>query len=141
MKIEFEISKKNVILLINSLRYALGATSNPANRVKLQKIIDEVIKDAKVSEEIIRQLKFFLQNSKGVNPERLKSKVKLKDILPINYLQQMGGLEAVCNNILMNIKNAFKPGAKTYRIPLYKVKDCKVVGDVTKLIQDAFESI
>src|SRR6056297_767582 len=101
MKIEFDISKKDVILLLNSLRYALKSTPNPNQKKKLQNIIDEVIIDAKITDEIYNQLRFYLNDAKGIPPQKVVSKTKLRSILPSNYINLGGGLESDCNNILV----------------------------------------
>lgn len=141
MKIEFDISKNDVILLLNSLRFALKSAPNPQQQQRLQKIIDEVITDAKINDEIYRQLKFFLDDAKGVPASKVIAETKLKAILPTNYINLGGGLESVCNNILVNLKNVFKPQAPFARIPLYKVKKCNTIKEIVELIIEYYEDL
>ena len=141
MKIEFDISKKDILLLLNSLRYAQNSIQNPTQSAKLQKIINEVIKDAKINDEIHRQLKFYLNDARGVPPSKVVAETKLKSILSSNYINLGGGLESVCNNILVNLRNVFKPNAPFARIPLYKVKKSKTIKDIIELIIEVYEDL
>lgn len=143
MKIEFDITEDDVILLINSLNFAITKTANNKSRVKLQSIIQNIKADVKIDKEILKQLKYFINKSQGVNPALVikTANLKLNLNLSSNYIKTPGGLGRVCNNILINLRNAFKDDKPFKRIPQYKVVKCKTVEDLIKMIQDGFEAL
>ena len=143
MKIEFEITEDDVILLINSLNFAISKTTNASSRNKLKVIIQNIRADAKIDSEILKQLKYFLKKSQGVNPNKVlkPSKLKLDLNLSTNYIKSPGGLGMICNNILINLRNAFMEDKPFKKIPQYKVIKCKTVNDLIKMIQDGFEAL
>lgn len=143
MKIEFEISKKDAVLMMNSLNYALSKTSNQESRKSLINIIQSIKVDYKIDDIILDQLKYYLKDSQGTNPALVKRNAQLKLNLSLspNYIKSPGGLGMVCNNILINLRNAYKGSKPFKRIPQYKIIKCKTVGNIIKMIHDGFEAL
>ncbi|QTE21230.1 hypothetical protein [Polaribacter cellanae] len=129
--------------MMNSLKYALSRTSNPESRESLIEIIQSIKVDYKIDDIILDQLKYYLKNSQGVNPALVirKAQLKLNLDLPPNYIKSPGGLGMVCNNILINLRNAYEDNKPFKRIPQYKIVKCKTVGSIIKIIHDGFEAL
>lgn len=143
MKIEFEISKEDTILLISSLKFALKRTSNRKSKETLVEIIQSIKADSKIDNTILNQLKHYLNNSQGVNPNLVTRNANLKLNLGLssNYIKSPGGLGMICNNILINLRNAYKEDKPFKRIPQYKIIKCKKVSDLIKTIHDGYEAL
>jgi hypothetical protein len=144
MKIEFEIEKKETVLLLDIIKSFMGQTSNAKILKSLSKIITEIESDLRIGDEIFKNLRDRLAPYTNGNRILLESNLKIYLGISNNFITRSGGLEREANFILKKVILEFKPNYdlnKIEKIQLSAIKKCKKISDVVTIIQEKYEKL
>ena len=141
MRIEFDLTKDEAILLLNSLKRVQATTKNKNTFTSISKMITEIESDAVLNDEVYNLLRLHLVHFKHKHAimsrdAHLRLGLRLQPL----FLNRADGLKAVCNRVLYKILMRYKPTAASNGVILKSVQKCIIVQDVVNLIKTTYEA-
>jgi len=139
MKIEFNIDKRDVKILIKALEFAASKSNNQSSVNSLQNIIQEIKEDLnngiKVSNKLKSELKGYTDGSLILANTKFRTQLGLSNA----FIKSDNGLIRIMNYILKLLVKMYKPQAKPDFIKKSEIDEAKTFKDLVNLIINNYE--
>ncbi len=140
MKIEFDIEKKDLTILVKALEFAASKVNDENSFNTIQKVIQEIKEDVKNGVIILRklkeELKKYTDGSSILETSNFRTQLGISNV----FISSNNGLIALMNYILKSLVTYYKPNAKIDYIKKDKIDDAKTIKDLVNLISNNYES-
>jgi hypothetical protein len=140
MKIEFDIEKKDLKVLVNALEFAASRVSDENSFNTIQKVINEIKEDVKNGVAIFTRFRDELKKYTDGSPILETSNFRTQLGISAVFIKSDNGLIALMNYILKSFVLELKPNAKPDYIKKDKIDDTKTIKDLVNLICKNYES-
>lgn len=140
MKIEFDIEKKDLTILVKALEFAASKVNNESSFNTLQMVIQEIKEDVNNGVMVFNKLKDDLKTYTDGSPILKLSDFRTQLGISKVFINSNNGLIALLNYILKSLVNFHKPYANPNKIKKSEIGDSKTIEDLTNLIINNYES-
>lgn len=140
MKIEFDIEKKDLKILVKALEFAASKVNDENSFNTIQKVIQEIKEDVKNGVVILKKLKEELKKYTDGSPILESSNFRTQLGISNVFINSNNGLIALMNYILKSLVRYYKPNAKPDYIKKDKIDDAKTIKDLVNQIANNYES-
>jgi len=140
MKIEFDIEKNDLTIIVKSLEFAASKVNNEHSFNTIQKVIQEIKEDVKNGIMVFNKLREELSKYSDGSPILETSNFRTQLGISNVFINSNNGLIALLNYTLKSLVTYYKPTANPDYIKKSKIGDAKTIRDLTNLIVNNYES-